>query len=134
MDVDRGLSCARLPARRVAAPVCPCTPPAAPLARRSATRADRLSFVLHALGLFWHRLTRMPCVATAGEGGSTANRVGSCAAPNRCRSASPTGDAVCCGYAAPALERARLPPSALPLPYVMNELNGDDRVSRLRAT
>ena len=48
-------------------------------------------------------------------------------------SASPNGDAVCCGYAAQALERARLPPSALLSPYVMNELNGDDRVSRLRA-
>ena len=47
--------------------------------------------------------------------------------------ASPNGDAVCCGYAAQALERARLPPSALLSPYVMNELNGDDRVSRLRA-
>ena len=46
---------------------------------------------------------------------------------------SPTGDAVCCGDAAQALERARLPPSALLSPYVMNELNGDDRVSRLRA-
>jgi hypothetical protein len=32
-------------------------------------------------------------------------------------SASPNGDAVCCGYAAQALERARLPPSALPLRY-----------------
>jgi hypothetical protein len=30
-------------------------------------------------------------------------------------------------------ERARLPPSTLLSPYVMNELNGDDRVSRLRA-
>ena len=48
-------------------------------------------------------------------------------------SASPNGDAVCCGYAAQALERARLPPSVLLSPYVMNELNGDDRVSRLRA-
>jgi hypothetical protein len=80
-----------------------------------------------------HRLSRMPCVATlrARAAVRLTGRVLNCTQSGS--RASPNGDAVCCGYAAQALERARLPPSALPLPYVMNELNGDDRVSRLRA-